>query len=209
MNFKALVLVGLLFAGNAYAGDYGIVTDIKGKARVVGAKKDVVMGQNIQAGASYEIASKSKIVVVEYTTCLEWTLKGPATVSVSSGEPKVVQGDKKKTVNKSGSLGACFKTADVKSASSHEMGGLVLMSGEGEKTAQGAKEQETREAAIEKMKKEAKEHKASNSALLMLVIYSEMNNDSEGVREYVKYLKEKAPDSPFVRQVEKEYGIKP
>lgn len=219
MKIKASYLIFFIFVGDVYAADFGVVTDIKGVTKAVEAKKAVVVGQSLASGTKYEVVGNGKMVMVDYSTCSEWTIKGPAIVSLSSGAPVVVKGDKKTAVNKTGTLGACFKPSDVKSASSHEVGALVLMgrSGKGPDDEPIPDDNtgplrvntspESVENSILEMGKLAEERKASISELIMLVLHYEIINDRAKIKLYIGYLKEKTPNSEFVKQVEETYKI--
>lgn len=207
-------VVSMLFAGGVWAADYGMVADVKGGVELHVKKKPLSAGQSVPAGEKVLVKDKGVVIVVSYADCSEWKLSGPMIFTFEKGEPVVFRGDKKNAV-KTRKLSVCYKPGDVKSATSHEMGGLSLMAKgtESSKPQVGPSDgQQTKFANAEVgvdaegMKAEADGPNPSNSTLMMMVMHYQRAGDKESAKKYFMKLKESIPDSEYVKTTVAENG---
>jgi hypothetical protein len=207
--FSAICLIALSHAPAFAGGDFGIVMDVNGKAEA--NKKALDLGRNVMVGDTISVSAKGHIVIVEYKGCFEWKITGPAEVKVSDTSPEIAKGSAGK-VEKGRKMPACYKPNDVKTASTHEQGALVLMTKEESNEmpsgptpdAELSATSESEPEGITQMRKDFKAGKTDVPSLISLIMHDLKKNDKDSARVYYAELKKKAPASAFVKQLEKD-----
>ncbi len=205
------------YASSAVAQDYGVVMDVSGNVELSakGKKTALDLGKGIAVGDSISLKEKGRLSLVGYKGCEQWEFTGPATVRITGKNPEAEKGSKGKVVM-ARKLPVCYKPGDVKASGSHEQGGLVLMANPTpvEEDMSGPTPSEMSESApaqdngqIEQMRKDFKDGKADNAALVTLVMHDLKMHDQEGARPYFMELKKRAPNSELVKNLEKDFDM--
>jgi hypothetical protein len=206
--FSTFLFFILLACAPAFAEDFGIIMDIAGQAEA--NKKPLDLGKNIFVGDAITVSEKGSLLVIEYNGCVEWRVNGPAKVQVNKSGLQVAKGGNG-LVQKGKKLPACFKPLEMRSASTHEQGSLVLMTNEqksaGDLPSPPVPDTELSATAVAdplwvaQMRKDFKEGKAEVSELMTLIAYDMGKNDKESAKQYYLELMKKAPDSQYVKQL--------
>ncbi|MBI3794382.1 MAG: hypothetical protein HY280_06595 [Nitrospinae bacterium] len=206
--FSCIFWATAAIAGSA---DFGIVMDVSGNATA--NKKAVDLGQNVTVGESLSVPAAGRLVVVGYKGCSEWKITGPAKVTVLDAGPELAKGSTGK-IEHGRKMPACYKPADLKTASTHEQGALVLMNKKDtgdlpsppQADAELSATVDDTEQGIEQMRKDFVDGKSDVPALMSLVMHDLEKNDKDKARPYFAELQKRAPKSSFVKKLEKEFN---
>jgi hypothetical protein len=176
----------VLGAVNCYAEteDFGIVMDLSGKVTIKHgvSTKPADLGINIVTGDIIILDKKAKAVIVSYGDCQEWNLSG-ANRFIVKGGTILVNG---KPLPYSRRLPVCYSMEEVKKPGSEPVGGFVL---------RGPND------PLAELRKEFNSGKASNSTVMILLMHELNRGEVEKARPYYEFLKERLPDSEFIKDI--------
>ncbi len=188
MNIKRftglVMLILFLVAPTVYAADdFGIITDLSGKTELKRGNKNlpVSIGLNLSVGDSLLTARNSRITLVSYDQCLEWTINGPGNLELKYGG--IVYNGKKFRHERR--LPVCYSMTAVNNTSGKQMGGIVLR-GAGPKD------------PVAELRDEFADGTATNSTVLTLLMHDLNNGNAEKARPYYEYLKKRLPDAEII-----------
>jgi hypothetical protein len=206
--FSTFFLLTLLACTQAFAEDFGIIMDIAGQAE--SNKKPLDLGKSVFVGDAITVSEKGSLLVIEYNGCVEWRVNGPAKIQVNKSGLQIAKGGNG-LVQKGKKLPACFKPLEMRSASTHEQGSLVLMTNEQKSAAdlptppvpdaELSASSTTEPEGITELRKNFNEGKAGIPELMTLIAYDMNKNDKDSAKQYYLELKKKAPDSAYVKQL--------
>jgi len=169
----------------ANAQEIGMVMGASGDAKIVrnGKATPADLGNAIAFGDSFSIGAKSKLTLVTFIDCNEWTLDGPGEFKVNASQ--AIESAKGKASSKK--MPVCYEPDSISAESTASMGAFVLRG--------GAKD------PVAELRAEFDQGKASTSTLMTLVMHDLQNGRKENARPYFQALQKQAPDSEFVRRV--------
>jgi hypothetical protein len=213
----AVVITVLLLNGISNAQDFGMITDISGKATAIrnGKQTALDVGNPILAKDILQIPKSGTATLVAYSNCLEWLVSGSGEIMVENDKITAVKGASVKAGKK---LTVCYKPGNIKGAGSHSMGAVSLFSKESNKPfpepagSQGLEQASITtgsDPVIDSLKQEFRDGKASNSTVISLIMH-ELNADRVGLaKPYYVELKKRAPESSVVKDMAPSFeGVK-
>jgi len=180
----SIVALALLACG-ANAQEIGMVMGVSGDAKITrnGKASPADLGNAIAFGDSFSIGAKSKLMLVTFIDCNEWTLDGPGEFKVSSSQ--AIESAKGKAPSKK--MPVCYEPDSISAESTASMGAFVLRG--------GAKD------PVAELRAEFDQGKAGTSALMTLVMHDLQNGRKEQAKPYFEALRKQAPNSEFVRRI--------
>lgn len=208
-RFFGVFITVILLGGVSSAQDFGMLTDISGKATALrnGKQTALDVGNPVLAKDLLQISKSGTATIVAYSNCLEWLVTGSGEILVENDKVSALKGASVKTGKK---LTVCYKPGNIKGAGSHSMGAVSLFSKESNKPfpeQPGSQGLETAslstgsDPVIDSLKQEFRDGKASNSTVISLIMY-EMNANRAGLaKPYYVELKKRAPDSTVVKEM--------
>ena len=171
----------------AAADDFGIITDLTGKTEIRRGTKSLPasVGGNLAVGDSLIGGKNTKVTIVSYDQCFEWTIKGPGTTELKYGN--VLSNGKKLRHDRR--LPVCYSVSAVSTKAGNQMGGIVL---------RGAGPQDP----VVDLREEFINGTASNSTILTLMMHDLNSGNIEKSRPYYNELKNRIPDAEIITRLE-------
>lgn len=203
------IFMAIALTGVSSAQDFGIITDASGKVADERAGKTIFleMGASVAPKDKLHISKGGAVTIVAYATCQEWVAAGAGDFTVEDAKIVAVKGA---SLTMGKKLPVCYKPADIKGAGSHSMGGISLFGKESKGPAPEAAGPEEfaatsgaaeTDAAIQPLKDEYQNGKASNSTVITLMMYELNANRIGSAKPYYEDLKKRAPHSAVVKEM--------
>jgi hypothetical protein len=178
---KRLIITGVFlasltpsFSSEAGNSQFGMITDISGKAAIQRQSNNVKIsfGSGVLQDDKIVLDKDAKIVMVAYENCSEWNISGPGDITIN----KVPTGSNLSVVS-SRKLPICYVPGDFHGTDSKTMGGLQLRGG----------------TFITNLRNEFKKGNSSNSDLLTIILYDLKKGNKEKAKPYFEKLKKRVP----------------
>lgn len=182
-----LTLSLLLFPGmQLHAEEYGVITDVSGESVIIrgDGKVKADLGTGLNSGDIIELEEQSSLAIVSYESCREWLLTGSDRITIDHVRGPV---SGKSRLNPSRTLPVCYSPEEYQDENLPVIGGFVLR-GEPKDPVAG-------------LRKEFEQGKASNTVLMTLIMHDLSRGEQERARPYYLQLKERIPDSSFVKSI--------
>ena len=196
MKFFILAkMVGIVLLFGAWEvlayDDFGIVMDVKGEVSVERNDKSAPaeVGNNLHIKDTLIINKGASMAAVSYDDCCEWVIRGPARVKIDSDETFEIQSAKCDWLKKVRELPVCYSHEEFNNDELSVIGGVIL--------------RDSDPAAL--LRKEFKMGKASNAALITLIMHDLLNGKIEKARPYYNALKKRTPGTLFLKDLEKKF----
>ncbi len=199
MKFFILAkMVGIVLLFGAWEAiaydDFGIVMDVKGQVSVERNDKSAPaeVGNNLHIKDTLIVNKGASMTAVSYDDCCEWVVRGPARVKIDSDETFEIQSAKCDWLKKVRELPVCYSHEEFNKGELSVIGGVIL------------RKSDVDPAAL--LRKEFKMGKASNAALITLIMHDLLNGQIEKARPYYNALKKRNPGTVFLQGLEKKFG---
>lgn len=183
--FSLMVFALAFSAPPSYALEFGIVMDVSGTVFIQRGRETVPpdLGLNVSSGDTITLGEGSSIVIVSYSDCSEWVLKGPDRITIRG---ELIAG-KRPTRQ----LPVCYSPEEFKEGDAHVIGGFVLRGQPGDPLAS--------------LRDEFERGEASNSTLMTLIMSDLSSGEAERARPYFEALRSRMPGSEFVKTIAKKF----
>ena len=81
-----IICFASIVGNKSWAEDFGIVMDISGTVELISSddKAHIDLGTNLLVGDKLSLMENSELVIVSYDDCVEWSIKGPSNIKVST-----------------------------------------------------------------------------------------------------------------------------
>lgn len=172
------------------AAEFGVVMDVAGKASVqrLGKMFPADFGMNLQEGDELIAGKGGSITFVTYSDCREWRIEGAGQTRLTASGASVVKGSAPKSGRQ---LPVCYSPEEKQGNNSGVIGGFVLRG--------------VPQDPVKELRDEFKASKASNTALMTLIMNDLRNGRKDLAREYYGELRRRAPESAFVQNLADEF----
>jgi len=195
-SVKVIGVVLSLLISQAHANiDFGIITDFKGNVSVKRDNKAVPadVGANLRLKDTLIVSEGAGALAVSYEDCYEWIIIGPAQVKINSDESFIKQSVECDWLKKVRKLPVCYRPEEFEEGASAVIGGATF------------RKQDVDSAAP--LRLEFKMGKASNAALITLIMHDFINGEIENARDYYNALKKRTPGTVFLKDLEKKFEL--
>ncbi len=191
---KIIGIVLSLLISQAHANsDFGIVTNVKGNVSVKRDNKaaPAEVGANLRLKDTLIVSKGADAFAVSYEDCYEWIIIGPAQVKINSDDTFINQSVKCDWLIKVRVLPVCYRPAEFEEGASAAIAGFIV--------------RDTDVDSAAPLRLEFKMGKASNAALITLIMHDFINGKIEKARLYCNALKKRTPGTVFLQNLEKKF----
>jgi hypothetical protein len=173
----------LVFAEADNNKDFGIVMDVSKNVSIERSRITISaeFGLNVVLKDVITLDSNEYIIIVSYTDCKEWVLKGPDCLEVR-GDGVLIS--ETRDICPSRQLPLCYRPEKFSVGTADLIGGTVW-----------------RGDSLALLQEEFKTGKALNSTLVTLIMHSLEEEDMKQAKKYFEVLKVRFPDSEFIKKV--------
>ena len=166
--------------------EFGMLMEASGDVWILRDKENFSgdLGANVFSGDTISVGQNSKIVIISYGDCQEWTLTGSESFSVKTGSGITVEENKIEPVRQ---LPICYSPGDFEGSDSFSSAGFVLRGNP--------------IGSVDSLEKEFKSGNVSSSTLLTLIMHELSNANKKGAKPYFNSLKKREPKSGFLQKI--------
>lgn len=184
------ILLAISTATAQESREFGMLMEASGDVWILRGNENFSgdLGANVFSGDTIRVGQNSKIVIISYGDCLEWSLTGSESFSVKTGSGITIKDNNIEPVRQ---LPVCYSPKDFEGSDSFSPCGFVLR---GDPT-----------GSVDLLRKEFESGNVSSSTLLTLLMHELSNGNKESAKPYFDSLKKQEPESGFVQKIANEF----
>lgn len=186
------IVISLITGSPAWAGYFGMITDITGKIEHISKTNDHssdLLGSNFDVNDEFKLSKNSSITIVAHKNCEELLIQGAGHIKINAHAIEIISGAKN-MISFIRELPVCYTPDSINRTKT--IGGLILRGNS--------------DPVWELRKEFNDDGNASNATLVTLIAYDLDANEIERARPYFARLKSKMPNSIFIQDIAERFS---